>query len=532
MDELREKAHKILDLKEDLVDNRSLKELIQELNIFQIELEIQNQELREKEIQLLQSQEELSFLFNNAPIGYLVLDEEFNINKYNKIAFNIFNFRTNSKKLFIHTFLKDKNSIREFIEWTSKNSYENFRTRIVDTLGNKKYIELKHVKEYYDEKYVHLFSVSDITKEVEKKEKLRIFDTILDQLPVSVIITDEMGKMTYVNKELISNLGYKKDELIGRNPNIFKSNFTTEKEYQELWETIQSGKTWKGLFQNLTKDKKTHWMATAISPIFDESNKISNYISVEANIDEKIRMKEILKTQEDVMLIQARHAAMGEMISMIAHQWRQPLSVISTIASGLRVKKDLGILDIDNDFSDLAEIVQTTKYLSETINDFRNFFRKDKLLVKINTHEIIKKLLKLNSKVLKLNNIELKIENISKNSIETYSNELLQILVNLINNAKDALLEGTNNLETKEILIKVYDYEDGVIFEINDTAGGIPENIIDNIFEPYFTTKGPSSGTGLGLYITKTIVENHLKGTISVSNNICGALFIVKIPNL
>lgn len=532
MKNLRRRAIEILNDKEALIDNRNLKELIEELNVFQVELELQNQELREKELQLLQTQDELSFLFNNAPIGYLVLDENFLITKFNKIACDIFNFMDGTRQIFMHTFLKDRHSINEFLEWTNGITYEKLITQIVDTTGTKKYIELQHVEEYFENKRLHLISVSDVTKEMEKKEKLHIFDTILEQLPVCIIITDKQGIITYVNKEVDLNTGYKSHELIGQKTSIFKSGFTSKEEYKKLWETVLEGNTWRGLFKNLTKDKQSHWMATAITPIFDNKGNISHFISVESNIDEKIKMEEGLKIQENIMLVQSRHAAMGEMISMIAHQWRQPLSLISTIASSIQLKRELGTFDIDNDLSDLNEIVQTTKYLSETIDDFRNFFQQDKVTNEIDAQSILNKLLKLNSKVLTINSIKLTIDNQSKNTIRTHNNEILQVLVNLINNSKDALLQKDNKSDNKEIFIKTYDKKENIVFEINDTAGGIPKNIIQNIFEPYFTTKGPTSGTGLGLYITKTIVDKHLQGTIHVSNNENGALFIMDIPNL
>ena len=117
-------------------------------------------------------------------------------------------------------------------------------------------------------------------------------------------------------------------------------------------------------------------------------------------------------------------------------------------------------------------------------------------------------------------------------SIYTYENELLQVLINIINNAKDALVLKKDSIEDLSIKINIFQDNKDLVFEIKDNAGGVPIKIIDRIFDPYFTTKGPSSGTGLGLYITKTIVDKHLRGSICVKNNNNGALFIVKIPNL
>lgn len=535
MESLRIKALHLLENQKELnFSDVDIKELIHELNVYQIELELQNQELREKEESLLQTQDELSHLFMYAPIGYFILDKDYIISKYNYKAFEIFKFRNNRENIHIYSFFKGMSRIEAFMNWTKKSNPESFEIEIINTHNKKCWISLKHEKTTLNNKVVHLFSVSDITEEKEKKEKLHIFGTILEQLPVSIIITDHKGNIIYVNKELLSHTGYFNDELIGEKPSIFKSGYTSSEEYKDLWKTIKDGKVWRGLFKNLTKDKKSHWMATAITPIYNDRDEITHFISVETNIDEKIKMEEALKTQEDIMLIQARHAAMGEMISMIAHQWRQPLSVISTISSGLKLKKEHGISNMESDFNDLDNITNTTQYLSETIDDFKNFFRKDKIISKIEVIEIIQKIIKLNSKILSLNGIELIVNNSSTIRIYTYTNELLQILINLITNSKDAFIERNIKNNKNKIFLNAFDSNDStkLIIEISDNAGGIDKHIIGKIFDPYFTTKGPASGTGLGLYITKTIIDKHLKGSISVKNNEDGASFIIEVPSL
>lgn len=533
MSNLREKAIRLLDNYEDYDSSRTnVKELLHELNVYQIELELQNQELREKENILLESQEELTLLFMEAPIGYLVLDENFCTTKYNNKAFEIFQFRTKSLNPYIYSFFKDLSEISDFIDWTKEHNEKSFEIKITCKLNSYKWISMSHVKSNFNSKDIHLFSVVDITEKKQKSEKLHIFGTILEQLPVSIIITDEKAEIVYVNQELLKNIGYSYKEIIGETPRLFKSNYTSEKDYKNLWETINSGETWRGLFKNKTKDGDFHWMATAISPIFDnEKKKISHYISVETNIDEKISMTKALEDQENIMLIQARHAAMGEMISMIAHQWRQPLSIISTISSGISVKKEFGTFDMEKDFEDIDEITQTTKYLSTTINDFQNFFKKDKVLVKVNTEELLSKVLNINSKSLNEHHIEIKFTNNSIIKMHTYENELIQVIINLINNAKDALISN-ENLKAKKILITTHDIGNTVWIQINDNAGGIPEKFISKIFEPYFTTKEDKNGTGLGLHIAKTIIEKHLEGTMKVSNNEQGAVFTLIIPTI
>ena len=501
MKSLRQRALDILDANESVnIDSVDIKEVIHELNVNQIELELQNHDLRDQEHVLLEAQEELMLLFMNAPIGYLVLDEQFHIHRYNKHAYDIFQFLERRVKIYFFSFFKNMDKMNKFIKWTKVNDGSSFELEIYNIKKIPKWLKLTHETTKLNNKKMHLLSVVDITKEKEEKEKLYLYDSILEKLPVSIIITDVDGYITYVNKELLNCMEYENNELIGVRPSVFRSQSITQSKYDEIWETISSGKTWTGILKNLTKSKKTAWMAVAISPIFDDKNKIINYIAVETNIDEKINMEEKLKKQEDIMLVQARHAAMGEMISIIAHQWRQPLSVISTAATGIKMQKEFDtVLELEDEIKSLDAINESAQ---------------------------------LNSETLRNNNIEFKIDIPSNTEIHTYENELLQVLINLINNAKDVLIEKKDLIAKPLICVKIYDKDKDLILEVNDNAGGVPEAIMDRIFEPYFTTKGPASGTGLGLYITKTIVDKHLQGTINVSNNEKGASFEIVIPNL
>jgi len=532
MSNLRNKALKLLDNYENYdYSSSDIKELIHELNVYQIELELQNQELREKENILLESQAELTLLFMDAPIGYIVLDDKFCTIKYNIKASEIFGFKTNALNPYIYSSFKDLSQIESFLEWTKSFSKKTFEIEIRDKRDVFKWIELSHVKSNFNTKDIHLYSVVDITKKRLRSEKLHIFGTILEQLPVGVIITDIDARIVYVNKEICNDLGYSEDEMIGKTPSLFKSNYTSESEYKTLWDTITEGKTWKGIFKNNTKDGEVHSFASAISPISDsQSNKITHFISVETNIDEKILMAKTLEAQENIMLIQARHAAMGEMIAIIAHQWRQPLSIISTIASGICMQKELEEPDSSDDFDNLKDIIKTTQYLSKTIDDFQNFFKKDKKLIEISSENVIEKVLGFNKKAFKDNQIEVEFINRSLIKIYTYENELLQVIINIINNAKDALLLNTS-IKSKKIIIRTYDESNITFIEISDNAGGIPIDFMDKIFEPYFTTKESLNGTGLGLYISKTIIEKHLQGSIKVVNNDLGALFTLSIPS-
>ncbi len=235
--------------------------------------------------------------------------------------------------------------------------------------------------------------------------------------------------------------------------------------------------------------------------------------------------EEVLKSREkDAQMVeQSRLAQMGEMISMIAHQWRQPLAAIGSVGNSLIIKSQLGTLNSDV-VEDLAsKVVAYSKHLSSTIDDFRNFFKENKEKTKTNYDEIVNSSLSIVEAALSSKDIKIIKELESKKEFVSYANELKQVVLNLVKNAEDVLIE--NSVKEPYIKIKTYDTENKHILEVSDNGGGIPDEIIDKIFNPYFSTKKKKDGTGLGLYMSKTIVDEHCDGSLSVSNSSVGAVF-------
>ena len=240
--------------------------------------------------------------------------------------------------------------------------------------------------------------------------------------------------------------------------------------------------------------------------------------------------KEIIKNKEkdELMIAQSRHAAMGEMISMIAHQWRQPIAVISMAVNNILIDIELGMVD-EEQLTEIAnDILEQTNHLSKTIDDFKDFFKpgKKKELIKVN--DVIEESMKIIGKSLENNNIELIKEFDSSISIDTFSRELLQVILNLLKNAKEALID--NQIAKKKIIVRTFDENGFITIEICDNGKGIDETIKDNIFQPYFSTKEEKMGTGLGLYMSKTIIEKHIKGILDFYNKDDGVCFFIKIP--
>lgn len=238
--------------------------------------------------------------------------------------------------------------------------------------------------------------------------------------------------------------------------------------------------------------------------------------------------------QHELLAQKTKLAAMGEMLENIAHQWRQPLSVITTASSGMRLHKEMDTLSDEILDASIAGIDSSAHHLSETIEDFRDFFKPDKRKTQFRLDNAMNKTFKLLISQLKIKDITV-VQDVEKISINGFERELLQVFLNIINNARDAL-EKTEG--KRYIFVKIYKEENRAIIKIKDNAGGINQDIIKRVFEPYFTTKHKSQGTGIGLYMSQEIVARHMNGTIDVDNETYeyegvtykGACFKVSLP--
>ncbi len=253
-------------------------------------------------------------------------------------------------------------------------------------------------------------------------------------------------------------------------------------------------------------------------------------------LEDEIRKRtEELVQREKALLQQSKMASMGEMLENIAHQWRQPLSIISTAATGIKMQKDFGISDEKNEIKSLIIINDSAQHLSQTIDDFRNFFKSNKDKNIFNIKDIYFKTFNIISSNFNNQEIEI-IDNLEDIEILSFSGELTQVIMNILNNAKD-ILETTQN-QRLLIFVNIYKDEKNAIIKIKDNGGGIPKDIIDNIFEPYFTTKHKAQGTGIGLYMCEEMITKHMNGTLNCENleytyeniNYTGACFTISLP--
>ncbi len=379
--------------------------------------------------------------------------------------------------------------------------------------------------------------------------------------------TDINGIITFVNDEFCRISKYSREELVGKNHNIVRHPDVPKKTFKKLWDTILSKKIYKATVKNLAKDGSVFYVNTTVIPILNEKGEILEFIAIRydvtkavedankllekeqelenlnltleerikkqteqlkklnINLEERIK-KEVKKNREKdrIMFQQARFASMGEMIGNIAHQWRQPLSELDILLFNL--KKSFFIQNDKNKFTIYYKSSQKViQRMSQTIDDFRNFFKQNKEKSQIDVQKLIKEAILIIKETFKSNDIKI-IFNI-KNSIiiNGHKNELLQVILNILNNAKDALV--LNKTNDRKIFIDIKK-DKFVKIIICDNGGGIKKDIIDKIFDPYFTTKHSSQGTGIGLYMSKKIIEQN-GGIIDVYNNCNGACFEIKL---
>ncbi|NLY04349.1 MAG: PAS domain S-box protein [Campylobacter sp.] len=388
-----------------------------------------------------------------------------------------------------------------------------------------------------------------------------------DAIDASNIVskTDITGRITFVNDEFCNISKFSREELLGKDHNIVRHPDVSPKIFENLWATILDKKVYKGMIKNRAKNGSAFYLNATIIPILDENDDIEEFVALRYDVTEVINLnerltqaknelknlnatlekkiaeqtkklkelnrglearvaEEVKKNEEKNRLLaqQAKLASMGEMIGNIAHQWRQPLSEL-----GIDIfKMKQNVEDKDKFLEIYGHAKMVLKNMSRTIDDFRNFFQSDKENREFYASNVINDAILMLKETFKKESITLALDIQESVKIYGIQSEFSQVMINLLTNAKDAIKDEDN----KFIRISAYEEGDYTIVNVFNQGNNIAETVIDSIFDPYFTTKHKSSGTGLGLYISKMIVEN-MKGNISAKNTQDGVEFSIKIPS-
>ncbi len=459
-----------------------------------------------------------------------------------------------------------------------------------------------------DSEYI-LITANDITTTVELREQIgslrksfepffprsveenilfkRLNEAVM-QSANTIVITDLKGNIVFANPKFEETTGYSFKEAYLKNPRILKSGDQPKSYYKELWQTISSGKVWKGEFKNRKKSGEFYWESATITPIKDSQGRVMEYLAIKEDITERKRIEEKLeqtlmemevsnweykrlnedlkqeverrktveselqlqkdllqelnenlenqvrievkknREKDELLLLQSRQAAMGEMIGNIAHQWRQPLNAIGLMVYDLTDAFRFGELDRDYVDKSESDIKLVLEHMSRTIDDFRNFFQPNKEKQYFPLAEVVKTSVSFLDASLRNSGIRVITDVNPDITLYGYSSEFAQVLLNLINNSKDAIAE--NQTEKPVIRISSQIKAGKAEVRVIDNAGGIPDEIMHKIFDPYFTTKEQGKGTGVGLYMSKTILERNMGGVIEARNTRTGAEFLIKIP--
>jgi len=346
----------------------------------------------------------------------------------------------------------------------------------------------------------------------------------------------EHEKLIYANKQLLLMYRYKSiEEIQGKSALDFvaphdhkmvKLNFKQKTIQYEITMIRKDGTTFPSIVKenNIGGDKR---MASVIDiSLLKNTQKTLEELnqSLEKRIKEEITKNQQYQAQ---MFHQSRLAQMGEMISMIAHQWRQPLNNLSLLTQTIAFKYERGKL---NDTL-IEEFNTNTKeqiiQMSKTIDDFRDFFKPNHHKKTFNIDDIIHHSIEILKPIFEKHSIHVEYTNHEEIEIFGFPNELGQVFINIFNNAKDALLE--NHIEYKILKIGVKKHKEYISISIQDNADGVPEKNIEKIFDPYFSTKNEKNGTGLGLYMSKMIIEDHMDGELNIFNNTMGAVFEITL---
>jgi len=339
----------------------------------------------------------------------------------------------------------------------------------------------------------------------------------LELAPLSKIVPIS-GFFTY--GEFYSNQNNSTNELLNQTMTILGLSEMDESDTLKTLSTQEEPMIQDRRKQSLTLKAFSHLIAQTSLELEEINLSLEKRVAIEI---EKNREK------EKAMIQQGKVAQMGEMIAMIAHQWRQPLSAVSANANDLILKIMLDNYESDYFDKKLKKITDLSQHLSKTIDDFRSFYKEDKESVDIVLSESIKEVLNIASVSLENKNIHISTEFKSNKKINTYQNELKQVILNLIKNAEDILIE--KEIKEPYITIETYDEQNNICLSVTDNGGGIPKHIIGKIFEPYFSTKMKKDGTGLGLYMSKIIIEEHCGGRLDVYNSKDGAVFKITLPS-
>ncbi len=461
------------------------------------------------------------------------------------------------KNLYDFTPQTNLDSVKKFHVAILQNQKDNCLTHKFRK-NNGEFIWLEsHIKIVKDDANGSLIEMIAVSRDVTERKKLELLKEQAEQTMCQLInaTSDAMcmlepdGAVLYANETTVFRLQTTPEKLIGSNIFDFFPNNVKDSRKSKFQESISLNKQIR--FEDIRDGRNIDQTFYPIRNAKNEIIKVAYYgydITEQKNMQESLRntqktLKDVNKklkitlkqksnelTERDtIMLQQSRFASMGEMLSMIAHQWRQPLNAVSAASINIKMFYEMGMLNKDLMSEQCFFIEEQAQRMSKTINDFMEFFRPNRDKQLFNVSEAISCVLNIIESQLKNRSISVVLDIDKTISMIGRKNELEHVVLNIVSNARDAI--ESSGLGTKEIFIKLTNIDDeNIMLSIKDSGGGIDKTIIDRIFDPYFTTKSALNGTGIGLYMSKIIINRNFSGTIKAYNLDSGAVFEILLP--
>jgi PAS domain S-box-containing protein len=444
--------------------------------------------------------------------------------------------------------------------------------RIIWSDGSLHWVETKGVYQYESNGTAsHLIGVvRDITEQKQAEEMLRASEdqlrSLADSIPNLAWWANSDGYITWYNKrwyeytgmtpEQMEGWGWKSVHAPDELPKVldsWKASLATGEPFEMIFplrgadgvyrQFLTRGiplkddagcvKQWFGTNTDVSElehrvAERTEKLASTINLLQREmfERKLAE-IALQKEITDRLQATETLRENERMLIQQSRQAAMGEMISNIAHQWRQPLNTLGLYAQ--KIGLYYGSPDFNKEFLDtsISKCMEIIKHMSRTIDDFRNYFKPEKEKTDFYVIEAIKSTMSLLDGNFHNPKITIDFLEYCNPVINGYQNEFAQVFLNILNNARDVIIE--RKIVDAKVTITISGEDNCAVVTVADNAGGIPDEIINKVFDPYFTTKGPKQGTGIGLFMSKTIIEKNMGGRLTVRNTDNGAEFRIEV---
>ena len=465
-------------------------------------------------------------LFDGFPDLCILIAEDGKIIQLNSIAQNFLKNNDDSaiaKNFFDFIPDTERNLVNSKFEIAKSNSTsEKFYTKLK---SETKSIEVSLFFSYFGsaisenrEKKFFVFA-RDISEQMQKARELNIYYTVAENTVNPLQITNTEGKMIYVNKAFEQASGFTREELIGKNPNVFSSGKHSKRFWNKMWQTINSGKVWVGEVENKRKNGEPFYAQLLISPIIDETGTLTSFFGIHRDLGEKkLLEKQLVHTQ--------KMESIGTLAAGVAHEVGNPLASISALVQVIQRSTS------DNFAKEKLDLVksQVTR-ISKIIRDLVDFSRPSNYELQLtDINKNIEEAIEIIKVGAKAKNIVFK-KDLNKNLplLPLVADQIQQVFVNILLNAVDVIIERPK-LNGDKITVETDLDDDNIIITFTDSGKGIPEENYAKVFEPFFTTKKEGKGTGLGLWVSYGIIKSF-QGDIKVSSKLGeGTTFNISLP--